>query len=135
MQRNSGAPRWQRSWTRERKIEKVPRGIEGFATLRAFIYRDASHLWRSSSHNITKINIQFLNTALYVHVVEYNTIHFDFEKWDQTWHFVINPHGNMFEVRIRANAIKYRYRTQRLHKTLLNQWLWYHTEELQVLEV
>ena len=31
------------------------------SSLRAFMYRDASHLWRSFSHNRTKINIQFLN--------------------------------------------------------------------------
>ena len=31
------------------------------ASLRAFMYRDTSHLWRSFSHNRTKINIQFLN--------------------------------------------------------------------------
>ena len=30
-------------------------------TLRTFMYRDASHLWRSFSHNSTKINIQFLS--------------------------------------------------------------------------
>ena len=29
----------------------------------AFMYRDASHLWRSFSHIRTKINIQFLNKA------------------------------------------------------------------------
>ena len=32
-----------------------------FWMLRALMYRDASHLWRSFSHNRTKINIQFLN--------------------------------------------------------------------------
>ena len=31
-----------------------------FASLRAFKYRDTSHILRSCSHNITKINIQFL---------------------------------------------------------------------------
>ena len=29
------------------------------------MYRDASHLWRSFSHNRTKINIQFLNDAVF----------------------------------------------------------------------
>ena len=32
--------------------------------LHAFMYRDASHLWHSCSHNITKINIQFLTHLL-----------------------------------------------------------------------
>ena len=31
------------------------------------MYRDASHLWRSFSHNRTKINIQFLKTPLRIH--------------------------------------------------------------------
>ena len=30
---------------------------------RFYVYRDASHLSRSFSHNSTKINIQFLNTT------------------------------------------------------------------------
>ena len=34
------------------------------AMLRAFMNRDASNIWRSCSHNITKINIQFLNNKL-----------------------------------------------------------------------
>ena len=38
------------------------------ASLHAFIYRDASHLWRSFSHNRTKINIQFFNERQTVHV-------------------------------------------------------------------
>ena len=28
------------------------------------MHRDASHLWRSFSHNMTKIIIQFLNNAM-----------------------------------------------------------------------
>ena len=35
--------------------------IHKSTSLRAFMYRDASHLWRSFSHNSTKINIQFLS--------------------------------------------------------------------------
>ena len=36
------------------------------ASLRAFMYRDASHLWHSFSHNRTKINIQFLSKRMYL---------------------------------------------------------------------
>ena len=40
-----------------------------FATLRAFMYRNASHSWRSCSNNMTKITIQFFNKLGFKHVL------------------------------------------------------------------
>ena len=41
------------------------------ASLRAFMYRDASHLWHSFSHNRTKINIQFLNDFRWMDMLDF----------------------------------------------------------------
>ena len=49
-------------WEHERQRWDASRYTwKRFSTIRTFMYCDASHLWRSCSHNMAKITIQFLN--------------------------------------------------------------------------